>query len=131
MSYFISIKIEISSPGGDSEEKFGELFGICGSIGTLDGGFNVNVNVTDTNDIWTTEKTHMDSALQTLKKRLSALLDMIVAALKVIAKVARYLVKDNDLLDSDPFNPFKDIEEIISITSFSYAITCLGDFYLI
>jgi len=39
MSYFISI--EISSPGGDSEEKFGELFGICGSIGTLDGGFNV------------------------------------------------------------------------------------------
>jgi len=41
MSYFISIKIEISSPGGDSEEKFGELFGICGSIGTLDGGFNV------------------------------------------------------------------------------------------
>jgi len=58
----------------------------------IHGGYDVRVNVTDINGNWATGKTHIDSALQTLKKGLSALLDMIVAALKVIAKVASMLL---------------------------------------
>ena len=53
---------------------------------------DIRVNLAFTNRNWATGKTHIDSALQTLKKGLSALLDMIVAALKVIAKVASMLM---------------------------------------
>ena len=54
---------------------------------------DIRVNLAFTNRNWATGKTHIDSALQSLKKGLSALLDMIVAALKVIAKVASMLLE--------------------------------------
>jgi len=41
--------------------------------------FDIKVNVTDINGNWATGKTHIDSALQTLKKGLSALLISIIA----------------------------------------------------
>ena len=78
--------------GGDKRREIEEVFDIGDLLRLIHGGYDVRVNVTDINGNWATGKTHIDSALQTLKKGLSALLDMIVAALKVIAKVASMLL---------------------------------------
>ncbi|MCD6383176.1 MAG: hypothetical protein J7L88_01790, partial [Thermoplasmata archaeon] len=78
--------------GGVKYAKVEEEFEIGDILRLIHGGYDVRVNVTDINGNWATGKTHIDSALQTLKKGLSALLDMIVAALKVIAKVASMLL---------------------------------------
>ena len=78
--------------GGDKRREIEEVFDIGDLLRLIHGGYDVRVNVTDINGNWATGKTHIDSALQTLKKGLSALLDMIVAALKVIAKVASMLI---------------------------------------
>jgi len=79
--------------GGDKRREIEEVFDIGDLLRLIHGGYDVRVNVTDINGNWATGKTHIDSALQTLKKGLSALLDMIVAALKVIAKVASMLIE--------------------------------------
>ncbi|MCD6110477.1 MAG: hypothetical protein J7K08_02225 [Thermoplasmata archaeon] len=79
--------------GGDKRREIEEVFDIGDLLRLIHGGYDVRVNVTDINGNWATGKTHIDSALQTLKKGLSALLDMIVAALKVIAKVASMLLE--------------------------------------
>ncbi|RLC76956.1 MAG: hypothetical protein DRI61_12395 [Chloroflexi bacterium] len=78
--------------GGDKRREIEEVFEIGDLLRLIHGGYDVRVNVTDINGNWATGKTHIDSALQTLKKGLSALLDMIVAVLKVIAKVASMLI---------------------------------------
>ncbi|RLF69902.1 MAG: hypothetical protein DRN55_09150 [Thermoplasmata archaeon] len=79
--------------GRDKRREIEEVFDIGDLLRLIHGGYDVRVNVTDINGNWATGKTHIDSALQTLKKGLSALLDMIVAALKVIAKVASMLLE--------------------------------------
>jgi len=79
--------------GRDKRREIEEVFEIGDLLRLIHGGYDVKVNVTDINGNWATGKTHIDSALQTLKKGLSALLDMIVAALKVIAKVASMLLE--------------------------------------
>jgi len=79
--------------GGDKRREIEEVFDIGDLLRLIHGGYDIRVNVTDINGNWATGKTHIDSALQTLKKGLSALLDMIVVALKVIAKVASMLLE--------------------------------------
>jgi len=79
--------------GRDKRREIEEVFEIGDLLRLIHGGYDIRVNVTDINGNWATGKTHIDSALQTLKKGLSALLDMIVAALKVIAKVASMLME--------------------------------------
>jgi len=54
---------------------------------------DIRVNVTDINGNWAAGKTHIDSALQTLKKGLMALLEILKAVARVIAKVASMLIE--------------------------------------
>ncbi|RLF70723.1 MAG: hypothetical protein DRN40_03990 [Thermoplasmata archaeon] len=96
--------------GGDKRREIEEVFDIGDLLRLIHGGYDVRVNVTDINGNWATGKTHIDSALQTLKKGLSALLDMIVAALKVIAKVASMLL---DVIKKIIMNMLKPIIEPI------------------
>ena len=65
--------------GGDKRREIEEVFDIGDLLRLIHGGYDVRVNVTDINGNWATGKTHIDSALQTLKKGLSALLISIIA----------------------------------------------------
>jgi len=109
--------------GGDKRREIEEVFEIGDLLRLIHGGYDVRVNVTDINGNWATGKTHIDSALQTLKKGLSALLDMIVAALKVIAKVASMLL---DVIKKIIRNMMKPIIEPIrkSILKFISQLDC-------
>ncbi|RLF70378.1 MAG: hypothetical protein DRN55_08625 [Thermoplasmata archaeon] len=91
--------------GGDKRREIEEVFDIGDLLRLIHGGYDIRVNVTDINGNWATGKTHIDSALQTLKKGLSALLDMIVAALKVIAKVASMLLEIIKKMMENILNP--------------------------
>ncbi|RLF68294.1 MAG: hypothetical protein DRN40_07775, partial [Thermoplasmata archaeon] len=94
--------------GGDKRREIEEVFEIGDLLRLIHGGYDVRVNVTDINGNWATGKTHIDSALQTLKKGLSALLDMIVAALKVIAKLASMLIEVIKKMIKGIFRPVID-----------------------
>jgi len=111
--------------GRDKRSEIEEVFDIGDLLRLIHGGYDVRVNVTDINGNWATGKTHIDSALQTLKKGLSALLDMIVAALKVIAKVASMLL---DVIKKIVKNMFKPIIEAIKK---SYREWCIGIYHVI
>ena len=105
--------------GGDKRREIEEVFEIGDLLRLIHGGYDIRVNVTDINGNWATGKTHIDSALQTLKKGLSALLDMIVAALKVIAKVASMLIKIVEKIIKQMLKPvlspiMKGIEKVTS-----------------
>jgi len=78
--------------GGDKRREIEEVFDIGDLLRLIHGGYDVRVNVTDINGNWATGKTHIDSALQTLKKGLMALLEILKAVAKIIAKVASMLI---------------------------------------
>ncbi|MEX2690277.1 MAG: hypothetical protein Q6351_008155 [Candidatus Njordarchaeum guaymaensis] len=75
----------------------------------------VRVNLAFTNRNWVTGKTHIDSALQTLKKGLSALLEIFKAVARIIAKVVSMLlevIKKIILKMLEPIlKPLKDAKE--------------------
>ena len=78
--------------GRDKRREIEEVFEIGDLLRLIHGGYDVRVNVTDINGNWATGKTHIDSALQTLKKGLSALLEILKAVARIIAKVASMLL---------------------------------------
>jgi len=105
--------------GRDKRREIEEVFEIGDLLRLIHGGYDVRVNVTDINGNWATGKTHIDSALQTLKKGLTVLLDMIVAALKVIAKVASMLMDVVKKIVEKIFNP---VIELLKKCAESYAL---------
>ncbi len=79
--------------GGDKRREIEEVFDIGDLLRLIHGGYDVRVNVTDINGNWATGKTHIDSALETLKKGLMALLEIFKAVARIIAKVASMLLE--------------------------------------
>ena len=78
--------------GGDKRREIEEVFDIGDLLRLIHGGYDIRVNVTDINGNWIAGKTHIDSALETLKKGLMALLEIFKAVARVIAKVASMLI---------------------------------------
>jgi len=91
--------------GRDKRSEIEEVFDIGDLLRLIHGGYDVRVNVTDINGNWATGKTHIDSALQTLKKGLMALLEILKAVAKVIAKVASMLIEVIKKIIIKTFNP--------------------------
>ncbi len=73
--------------GGDKRREIEEVFDIGDLLRLIHGGYDIRVNVTDINGNWATGKTHIDSALQTLKKGIYAVFKMIKEAFVALAKV--------------------------------------------
>jgi len=91
--------------GGDKRREIEEVFDIGDLLRLIHGGYDVRVNVTDINGNWATGKTHIDSALQTLKKGLMALLEIFKAVARVIAKVASMLINVIEKIVKNVFGP--------------------------
>ncbi len=100
--------------GRDKRREIEEVFEIGDLLRLIHGGYDIRVNVTDINGNWATGKTHIDSALQTLKKGLSALLEILKAVARIIAKVASMLLEVIKKIISKMLNPiFEPIKNAV------------------